>query len=73
MKSKRIQLHKRIWCKIRYYQQLNDISDELLAQYLGVSERTMREYDRDARNLTFERVDRFLDCFDMELTDLFTL
>ena len=69
--DKNIPLYKKIWCKIRYFQQLNDITDDLLATYLGLSERTMREYDRDARSLTIERVDRFLDCFDMDLNDLF--
>ncbi len=69
--NSQITLHKKIWCKIRYYQQLNDISDELLARYMGVSERTMREYDKDARTLTLEKVERFLSCFDMNSADLF--
>lgn len=57
---KRIPLQKLLWCKIRYYQQLHDISNELLAKTLGVSKRTLSEYDKDSCNITLEKVDRFL-------------
>ena len=71
--SKRIPLYKKIWCKIRYWQSLNDKTDEELAVYLQVSVRTLHEYDKNARNVTLEKVDNFLYMNGMELTDLMSL
>ena len=59
-KTDRITLHKKIWCKIRYYQQLNNIDNEALALALNVHERTLREYDKNAANVTMGQIDSFL-------------
>jgi hypothetical protein len=59
-KSNRITLYKRIWCKIRYYQQLHNIDDTVLAGQLQVHERTLHEYDKNAVNVTMGKVDSFL-------------
>lgn len=72
-KEKRISLYKKIWCKIRYWQNLKDISDSDLAAYLNVGERTLHEYDKNAKNITLERIDNFLYVNDMELADLLSL
>ena len=48
-KEKRITLYKKIWCKIRYWQNLRDISDSELASCLHIGERTLKEYDKDAK------------------------
>lgn len=72
-KEKRISLYKKIWCKIRYWQNLKDISDSELAVYLNVGERTLHEYDKSARNITLEKIDNFLYVNDMELADLLSL
>ena len=69
-KKKRIPLYKLIWCKIRYWQQLKDISDSELAAYLNIGERTLHEYDKNAKNITLERIDNFLYINNMELADL---
>ena len=42
-RENRITLYKKIWCKIRYWQQLKDISDNELANDLDVAERTLKE------------------------------
>lgn len=60
MKTKRIPFQKMIWCKIRYYQHLHDISNSQLASTMGVIERTLKEYDKDSCNITLEKIDRFL-------------
>lgn len=70
-KEKRITLQKKIWCKIRYYQQLYDISDADLANYLGVTTRTLKNYDRDASNLTLEHLDKFLYAVNIDITQMF--
>lgn len=72
-KNQRITLYKRIWCKIRYWQNLKDISDSELASYLQVGERTLKEYDRSAKNVTLEKVDNFLYITGIELSDLISL
>lgn len=72
-KDNRIALYKKIWCKIRYWQNLKDVSDKELADYLQVSERTLREYDKNAKNVTLEKVDNFLYMNNMELSDLMSL
>lgn len=72
-KENRISLYKKIWCKIRYWQNLKDISDSELAAYLNVGERTLHEYDKSAKNITLEKIDNFLYVNDMELADLLAL
>lgn len=69
-KQKRIALYKAVWCKIRYWQQLHDMTDEELASYLNCTKRTLQNYDRDAKNLTFQAVDSFLYINDMTLEEL---
>lgn len=70
-KEKRITLYKKIWCKIRYYQQLYDISDTDLANYLGVTTRTLKNYDRNASSLTLEHLDNFLYAVNIDITQMF--
>lgn len=72
-KNQRITLYKRIWCKIRYWQNLRDVTDTELALYLQVGERTLREYDKSARHITLEKIDNLLSITGMELDDLMSL
>ena len=72
-KAQRITLHRRIWCKIRYWQNLKDISDAELASYLQVGERTLHEYDKSAENVTLGRVDNLLYLTGMDFNDLMAL
>lgn len=72
-KSTRITLYKRIWCKIRYWQNLRDVTDAELASYLQIGERTLREYDKSAQHVTLEKVDNLLSITGMELNDLMSL
>ena len=70
-KSKnKITLHKKAWCKVRYYQQLHNLSNQDLAAYLGVSERTLLEYDKDAKNITLGKLENFLLSEGLELDEL---
>ena len=72
-KEKRITLYKKIWCKIRYWQNLRDISDSELASCLHIGERTLKEYDKDAKNITLEKIDQFLYMNGLELHDLIAM
>lgn len=72
-KAQRITLYRRIWCKIRYWQQLKEVSDAELASYLQVGERTLHQYDISAENVTLGRVDNLLYVTGMELDDLMAM
>ena len=72
-KAARITLYRRIWCKIRYWQQLKEVSDSELASYLQVGVRTLHEYDKSAANVTLGRVDNLLYVTGMELDELMAL
>ncbi len=72
-KTQRITLYRRIWCKIRYWQQLREISDAELASYLKVGERTLHQYDISAENVTLGRIDNLLYVTGMELDDLMAM
>lgn len=72
-KSTRITLYKHIWCKIRYWQNLRDVTDAELASYLQIGERTLREYDKTAQHVTLEKIDNLLSVTGMELNDLMSL
>lgn len=72
-RENRITLHKKIWCKIRYWQQLKDIPDNELANDLDVAERTLKEYDKNAGNISLYRLDRFLYVNNLTLSDLFEM
>ena len=68
-KNERIPLQKLLWCKIRYWQNLHDVSNEELADFLGCSTRTLLNYDSNPSNVTLKMVDKFLYMTDMSLTD----
>ena len=72
-KEKRISLYKKVWCKIRYWQSLRDVTDEELSKYLQVGVRTLKEYDKCAKHITLEKLDNFLYVNNMELAELLTL
>jgi len=60
MKDKKIPFQKQVWCHVRMYQHLHDITNERLAEILGIGERTLHEYDKRADNITLEKIDNFL-------------
>ena len=72
-KSKRIPLQKEIWCKVRYWQNINDVSDKDLAEYLGCSERTLHNYDTDPSPVTLKTVDTFLYVIDMTFSEFMSV
>ena len=72
-KTQRITLHRRIWCKIRYWQQLKEVSNAELASYLQVGERTLHQYDISAENVTLGRIDNLLYVTGMDFNDLVAL
>lgn len=72
-KSKRIPLQKLIWCRIRYWQNLHDVSNEELAGYLGCSTRTLQNYDNDPSCVTLKTIDTFLFASEMSLAEFLSI
>lgn len=52
--------YSRIWSNIRICQKKNSISETQLAADLRVNQRTLKEYDKSAHNLTLEKIDNLL-------------
>lgn len=71
--KKGISLCKKIWCKIRYYQKLNDFTNAELAAFIGVSERTLLEYDKNSNNITLGKLENFLGSAELSLDELLSL
>ena len=71
-REKNIPLYKKVWCKVRYWQGLCDISDNELAAQLRVSPRTLHEYDKNARNVTLEKIDLFLRTNGLDISDFWS-
>lgn len=49
-----------IWEKIRYYQRVNNISNEELAALLNVKPKTLLSYDKSADSITLAMIDNFV-------------
>lgn len=72
-KSTRVRTEQRIWGKIRYCQHIKGMSDNQLAQYMGINARTLKEYDKDAKNVTLGKVDKFLIAINWTIDNLLEL
>lgn len=66
-------IHQYIWLKIRFWQQLNLVTDEILASFIGISTRTIRDYDKNAFNLPLGKLDNFLSATGLTLEQLMSL
>lgn len=65
-----IALHRQVWCKIRFWQNLNNVPDDTLARYLDLAPRTLREYDADSGSLSLERLESFMSATGLTLDQL---
>lgn len=72
-KTNHIPSYRILWLKIRYYQGIHEVSDENLAKSLGIEVRTLKAYDKNAKNITLEKVEGFLNANKIQLIELITL
>ena len=72
-KPYQIAVGKYLWCKIRYYQNIHDIPDDALARKMRVSDRTLKQYDKDASCITFGQLDTFLQTNNLTIEELIVL
>ena len=72
-KNNRVSICKVIWFKIRYWQNIKGVTDDELAAFMGVCDKTVRSYDTHCDGITLDKIDRFLAVNNMELDDLLNL
>lgn len=72
-KEKTIPVYRKLWLKIRYWQGINLVSNEELAKIIGVTTRTISNYDKDASSISLQMVDNFLVATRMDLITLYNL
>jgi len=53
-------LPKLIWSNIRKVQYLNSVKDEQLAEDLGITTRTLSNYDRDPSTIKLDIIEKFI-------------
>ena len=53
-------IQKLLWDKIRYYQHLNDISNDELSELMMVHPKTLLSYDKKADNITLAQINHFV-------------
>lgn len=70
MNNKRNTLYSEVWSNIRGWQKNNSVSEARLAADLRVNERTLKEYDKSAHNLTLEKIDNLLTAEKISFSDL---
>ena len=63
-------LSRLIWCRIRFFQSLNEVSNEKLAKTLGVMPRTLYTYDKTAGNITLNQLESFIDEYSLSIEQL---
>lgn len=54
--------YDRLWISIRKWQRATGTSKSEMARMLGISERTLRSYDKSARTMALEKLTNFLNC-----------
>ena len=72
-KNNRVPLYRKVWFKIRYWQNIKEVQDSELAKYLNVAVRTLRDYDANAKTISLEKVDNFLYMNNMDIEELLSL
>ena len=72
-KNNRVPLYRKVWFKIRYWQNIKEVQDSELAKYLNVAVRTLRDYDANAKTISLEKVDNFLYVNNMDIEELLSL
>ena len=60
-KSTNLPIYDLLWISIRKWQRDTGTSNTELARILGISQRTLSDYDKSARTMTLEKLTKFLD------------
>ena len=61
------------WGNIRRFQYINHLTDEQIAEILGVSTRTLYAYDKEPNNIKLETLQNFINETKIDITELITL
>ena len=61
------------WGNIRRFQYINHLTDEQIAEILGVSTRTLYAYDKEPNTIKLETLQNFINETKINITELITL
>ena len=61
------------WGNIRRFQYINHLSDEQIAEILGVSTRTLYAYDKEPNTIKLETLQNFINETKIDITEIITL
>ena len=61
------------WGNIRRFQYINHLTDEQIAEILGVSTRTLYAYDKEPNNIKLETLQNFINETKIDITEIITL
>lgn len=61
------------WGNIRRFQYINHLTDEQIAEILGVSTRTLYAYDKEPNTIKLETLQNFINETKIDITELITL
>lgn len=67
------QFSRLVWGNIRKYQYLNSMCDEMLASILGVSPRSLYNYDRMPDRLSIGKIEAFISATGIDAAKLIQL
>lgn len=71
--NQRIETYKYLWGKIRLYQYINSIPDDVLAKALDVTPRTLSSYDEFPGHITLGQLDLILYTYGITVEELVDL
>ena len=61
------------WGNIRRFQYINHLTDEQIAEILGVSTRTLYSYDKEPNTIKLETLQNFINETKIDITEIITL
>ena len=61
------------WGNIRRFQYINHLTDEQIAEILGVSTRTLYAYDKEPNTIKLETLQNFINETKIDITELITV
>ena len=56
----RFSISKKMWFKIRYWQNMLELTDVQLASFIGVCDKTLRALDKNCGTMTIDKVENFI-------------
>ena len=69
-KSTEINICRLIWSNIRRFQYLEGMTDERLAEALGITTRTLYDYNKDPSKISLDKIQSFVEDTNYDVDNL---